>query len=58
MPGGRLGLTADGDQRSAQRQLRYDIERHTPAVDDREAGGDALGLDRLAAIAGSIAPSR
>jgi hypothetical protein len=32
--------------------LHHDIERDTPAVDDREAGGDRLSLDRVAVIAG------
>ena len=27
MPGSLFGLTADGDQRSAQRQLHHDIDR-------------------------------
>ena len=51
MPGSWLGLTGDSDQRSCQCEVRDDIERHTPAVDHRQAGGDTLGLDRLAAIA-------
>lgn len=52
MPGGGLGLTANCDQRSAERELNDDIERYAPAVDDREAGRDAAGFDRLAIIAG------
>ena len=52
MPGGGLVLTANCDQRSAERELNDDIERHAAAVDDREPGRNAVGLDRLAIIAG------
>jgi hypothetical protein len=45
------GLFADSSHRSAYGKTHDVFERHHAAVDDRHAGGDATGLDRLAVVA-------
>jgi hypothetical protein len=51
MIGRRACLLADRHHRSADREADDVFEGHHPAVDDRQAGGDAACLEGLAVVA-------